>query len=202
MRDYARSLADPGNRARRRLPKPRPAPSPIPHVCFVLGIDPGETSGVALGFAGRLQWARTVTTYAERRAAFQSAFAAAFGADLPLVIVAEKWRRGGKWGFQQSVGLGAQWGKWLAALEEFETYAIGRSRYPKLVRVFPDMWRGALLGNARLRTEQAKAAALLRVRAELLGVSDHNAAEAACIALWGLHAGEVRAVLPKKRKGD
>lgn len=175
-------------------------PSSAAHHCVVAGIDSGKDAG----FGIVSPWSNRCFTAvdAEQRAwCLQQAFALALEHQVPLVIVAEKWRQQGRWGFAAAGGLSAQWGKWLSGIEAFKPYKIGRSVWPKIVRVYPDQWRAAVLGNRNLRKDAAKALAVRRAEAVLgTAVPDHNAAEAFCIALWGEHAGEVAKLMPKGRR--
>jgi hypothetical protein len=185
-----------GARRPRRVRVRRPA-TEVAHRCAVLAIDAGETSGVAFGLHGQLLRASAVTDHDLRERIVREAVASARNLGVPLIVVAEKWRRQGNWGFQQAQGTAAQWGKWLAALEHVGTYKLGRAVYPKIVRVYPGDWRARVLGNAFLRKDAAKRLAVQRAVHELGAIDDHNAAEAACMAIWGMRAGEVGKLLPK-----
>lgn len=182
--------------------KPRLPASPSPHPCVILGIDPGATSGWAIltpessalcagnATAPRL---RCGTVNAGRNAVIVWAQEVAAEQNLPLIVVAEKWTAGGWASHTTLLGLGAVWGKWEAALSE--------AGHPKrrIVRVYPQTWRARVIGGRQRSTEDWKAAAQTLVKHRFDKHVSSDAAEAACIALWGLYAGEVGAVLPKRK---
>lgn len=174
-----------------------------PHPCVVLGIDPGTTSGWAIlvpeslairsgregtprlrcsaidvGHGGVVDWAQET----------------ACSVGLPLVVVAEKWTAGGWASHTTLLGLGAAWGKWEAALRE--------AKHPKrrIVRVYSQTWRAAIIGGRQRPADEWKAAAQAQVKYRFGVECGPDAAEAVCIALWGSHAGEVGDVLPKRRR--
>lgn len=188
---------------RKRGAKPKPAPSFMPHLCVVLGIDPGATSGWAVVLRGEptgdIGKARTA---AERANAINVARECAQTAGLPLIVVAEKWSAGGWASHTTLLGLGAAWGVWRESLREC---GVPESR---IVRVLTQTWRARILGGtngkgkrdwkreARAWADRTLATTHPRlVRPEGLTADE---SEALAIAAWGARAGEVAAVLPKR----
>jgi hypothetical protein len=167
----------------------------------ILAIDPGATSGLAVTCPGLPMNVRTITDASERASAVADAVRLASCRELPLIVVAEKWAmRHGKWGTAQASGTAAQWGRWQEALELAGTYRLGRSIFPKTVRVYHATWVSRVLGvSTNVGQERLQRLSLARVKtAGATGdVDDHNAAAAGCIALWAEHAEEVAKMLPK-----
>ncbi len=171
--------------------------------CVVLGVDPGKHSGWAIYFGdhhrvGSFEGFRNGMWCGETEDGHRHVVGHAIGladwAHLPLVVVAEKWTAGGWASHTTLLGLGAAWGAWQVALRE--------ARHPKrrIVRVYSQTWRAAVIGGRQRPTEQWKAAAQAHVLHRFGVEAGPDAAEAALIALWGSHAGEVAAVLPKRRR--
>ena len=146
----------------------------------ILGIDPGQTSGVSLWIGDECRGAWTVVLASERRATIADAVAA--GEGLPLVICGESWSGG--WSSERSsartiAGLGAAWGRWQEAAE-----AAG-VRPSQFIRVHTARWRSDVLGGRQARTaEHWKAAARAWCAAHEIEIDSDDAAEAACIGWW------------------
>lgn len=177
-----------------------------PHPCVILGIDPAASSGWAIFAYGKYITSGVAKTQSEREYAVRLALNETLARiDMPkhdpvLVVVAEKWTRGGKWYAATMTGIGASWGKWVAELER-----VGLPKR-RIVRVYPATWRGAVLGigGRNATTEICHRLAILR--ANTLHLKRHGAtrmcsdeAEAIAIAEWGTLAREVADVLPKRR---
>lgn len=154
----------------------------------ILAIDPGATSGAALWSRGRLEMAAAVTSAAARGDCVTAATNAAALAGVPLVVVMERWTAGGHRGHAQIVGLGAQAGRWLEALE------LAGIPAADVVRVYPQTWRAVLAPLPRKTGEQAKASARMIAAGHLGREVLTDAAEAACIALWAAQSDEVAAM--------
>lgn len=161
--------------------------------CVVLAVDPGATSGWALtyvlpGEPYLRTWSYAVAeTWQDRSFAADQAHVIACTTGLPLVVVAETWRntrpKGGRpFPMSTAVGLGAQWGKWLAEIERLDVPA------KRILRVDTGTWGQAVLGRSRLTTEQRRVASMLRARAVLGRDVTHDEAAALCIGLWALRA--------------
>lgn len=175
----------------RRAPKVKLPRTLDPVPALVLGIDAGSTSGWAtLDPAGNLE-AGAVTSGAGIYALVLRVVARTAELGLPLVVVAEKW--GGKWkSFSAPQGIGAAWREWEKALV---SAGVPRSR---IVKVYAQSWRAVVIGGKRSSEEWKKASiehVLGRFHVELA----HDPADAACMAEWGQHAGEVLAAMPKPK---
>ncbi len=183
--------------------KPKLPASPSPHPCVVLGVDPGATSGWAIISSkpvimndpdGTVSTNIMVgETRCMHRHAVDLAIDVAHRAGLPLIVVAEKWTAGGWASHTALLGLGAAWGTWEVALRE--------AGHPKrrIVRVCSQTWRARVIGGRQRPTEAWKAAAQACARRRFNIDMGPDAADATCIALWGMYAGEVGAVLPKQK---
>lgn len=168
-----------------------------PHPCVVLGVDSGAKSGWAIMAQGK-RWNSGVARHAlERASVVAHAQTLARVHDLPLVVVAETWSRGGWMSFATILGMGVGWGRWAEALELAEHPA------KRIVRVLPGTWRPPTVGTHK-GAEAYKAAAIARVRSahrDEMGralVAGPDEAEAICIADWGARSSEVAAILPKR----
>lgn len=180
----------------RRRPKMRLPAALSPHRAVILGIDPGATSGWALLYVdahGR-ERLEAGTCRGASRDVVDRALALAAETGLPLVVVAERWSAGGWASHTTLLGLGAAWGAWLAALD-------GRVPKRRIVRVYSQTWRAAIIGGRQRSTEAWKESACRVAFVRWGVVLGPDAAEAACIAAWGARAGEVGAALPKSRAG-
>lgn len=167
-----------------------------PHPCVTLAIDPGKASGWAIFALGILTASGTAKTHAARCDAARLAMTAAKAATLPIVVVAEKWTPGGKFaGARTMAGLGAQWGLWLAALEEL---AIPKRR---VIRVHTQTWRAAVLGGGFGVTSAEWDARAQRHASRVAGVhvGDDNEADAIGIGAWAVRAAKVGELMPKGR---
>jgi hypothetical protein len=172
----------------------------MPHDCVIAAIDPGATSGAALFVGGDLHSAYSVTTQEEReRFACRAVNRAAVNA-MPLIVVAEKWSAHGKWSTAGAVGTAAQWGRWQAAFESVGTFKIGRTTYPKFTRVLHATWVSRVLACSTNVGSAILKAASVRRASMLMGdkLHDDNVADAVCIGIWAVHAGEVAALLPRR----
>jgi hypothetical protein len=179
--------------------KQRLPPSATPHECVIAAIDPGATSGAALFVGGDYIESRTCTTHLERASFARLAIEIACDAELPLIVVAEKWSAHGKWGTAQAAGTAAQWGMWQAAFETAGTFKIGRSTWPKFTRVLHATWVSRVLGcSTNVGGLILKAASVNRAQRLTGSAVDHNAADAVCIGIFASHAGEVAALLPRR----
>lgn len=179
----------------RKKAKPKVPRSADPHTCVILAIDPGKASGWAIFVAGESGESGVARTRIDRRDACVLASDVAEVRKLPLVVVAEKWTPGGKFaGARTMAGLGAQWGLWLAAIEEAE---IPKAR---IIRVHTQTWRAATLGGGwGIKSDEWDWRAKACVSRETgVLITDDNEADAICIGLWAIRAGEVGAKMPKR----
>jgi hypothetical protein len=178
---------------KKRQPKPPASFLPLP--CVVLAIDPGATSGYAI--LTNASGAIGIVANGEREFAsmeiVRRAMRSATVNELPLVAVAEKWTAGGWRSAASMMGLGAAWGAWEQVLRE--------AGHPKrrIVRVYSQTWRAAMIGGRQRSAEQWKADAQRIVKARYGIDAGPDEAEAILIGAWAMHAGEVAAVLPKRR---
>ncbi len=147
----------------------------------LLAIDPGRVSGWALFVDGVLREHGTAKDLDGRRVAMAAAIRAVFsmGGAGHIHVLAEEWSAGGWGSYKTLLGLGAQWGKWLAL---FEDHKIKKAR---IKRVPVDEWRKVIpFGAKRMNRDQWKAAARRTVQLEFgLDVSDDEA-EAILIGWW------------------
>lgn len=183
-----------------RTKKPKLAASHTPHDCVVLAVDPGKVSGYALFCRGELQDSYEVTSADVREYCVNHAVNLSDNERLPLVVVAEKWTAGGWRSAASMIGLGAAWGAWA---EQLERYGVPKRR---IMRVYSQTWRAAVIGGAQRSSAAWKTAAMQRARPVFKGVHGTSTfvgpdeAEAICIGLWAIKAGEVAAALPKAKK--
>ena len=154
-------------------------------VTLVLGIDPGRASGWALvTHDEELRGCGTVVTAKERVAVVESALVI----EPKIVVYAEKWTAGGWRSASSMMGLAAKWGAWEHAME------VEGIPARRVLRVYSQTWRAAILGGKQRSTEAWKATALSFCRLKWPGgewMSD-DAAEAACITLYGVRAERLR----------
>lgn len=165
--------------------------TPTPHT--ILAIDAGALSGWALGINGfRVDSGETHPLEAAK--VVERVVKAA--GERALIVVGERWTRHGMHA-EAYGGLIAAWKAWTWALE-----AAGH--HPKrVVRVYPQSWRAAVLGRGNLRTEEARklSIAVARGRWKLEREPGHDEAAALCMLMWGMHAPEVeKAAAFKPRK--
>lgn len=167
-----------------------------PHPAVVLAIDPGASSGWAVFDAGRYVTSGVAKRAIGRSVACDMARDQARASGLRLIVVAEKWTPGGKFaGARTMAGLGTSWGEWLAAIETAE---IPKSR---IVRVFTQTWRAAVLSPPRgMKSEALKALAVYRAQA-ITGMPNvnHDESDAICIGLWATRSAAVAKKAPKAR---
>lgn len=145
----------------------------------VLGIDQARSSGWCI--ATPADFASGVVKTAEGRAGVvAAALRTAEANGLRLVTVLEDHSgfamSRGNLSMASRIGLGAARGWWEQALEERGVSDVHT--------VEPRVWRKAVLGLGNVKSEQAKAAAVLHARAVTGQVLPDDAAEAVCIALW------------------
>jgi hypothetical protein len=165
------------------------------HACVLLSVDPGARGGWALFVRGKRMASGVARNALERAAviARAQAYEAEFG--IALVVVGEKWSRGGWFSFDVIVGTGAAWGRWAEALELAEHPAR------RIVRVLPATWRAPTVGKHK-GSDAYKAAAIKRVRGLYRIEVGADEAEALCIGEWGSRAPEVLELLPKARRAS
>jgi hypothetical protein len=166
----------------------------------LLALDPAKgQSGAALlrpdGQQTKLVTSAVVTKQAERETFVAGAKELAVKLNLPLIIVAEAWdpprgsgatRVDKRWNFPTILGMGEGWGRWTAELERFDVPELD------IVRATPNVWRDALYGKRREQdSKKLKAVAVQYVEQRLKVTLPHDAAEAVCLGLWGLHSMDV-----------
>lgn len=185
----------PGVRAnvRKRKSKPKRAlpASATPHLCQIIGWDPGAQMGLAVLAFGRL-----THFYAGPCDGIPNGFLRSVveQTELPTVGVIEEHTPYGPWSdqayrrLQQRVGMAEQ-----------QLYTAGVSR---IVHVFPGTWRKAfgIKAKGESRGEDCRALAKLQSLALYAkdGLTDDkppDVYEATLIATWGERAGEVGALL-------
>jgi len=168
-----------------------------PNSAIILAIDPGKRSGWCLSDSGARIRSGHAAAIGELRDVVVSAIGHAEAQPAPLVIVAERWSQHGRWTAAAQAGTSAQWGRWLAVIEEakaaFVIPRIGRMDLIRpIVRVDSNVWYRALGGSTRDKREERLAYAMRRS-----GTDDPDEACARCIAEWATFAPEVDAVLPR-----
>ena len=181
---------------KKRVKKPKPPPVYVPHDCALLCVDGSENSGWSIWSRGVLRAYGECDLFSSGPREVFERFLRDFGG--PHVIVIER-PFYMKWGTQSTLGMGAKiWGE----------HAKRRSFGKRIVRVYPSVWRACALGrgwgskkrNLTRAREQELAPLLVR---EHLGVNappiGADAAPAILIGKWATFAGEVLAVLPKRR---
>jgi hypothetical protein len=178
--------------------RPRRPPSVLPWACVVLGVDTARRSGWAIRSRGALLYSGELdTTYAPRvREVIELAGVIANAARLPLVLVLER-AYGGK--AFVLVALGQARERWLGPWVE-----LGYRR-TQVVSVLPATWRARVLGRAHAiaRRDEVRAvemqAARRMVAAAMRDELGADEAAAILISQWATYAGEVGAVLGRKR---
>jgi hypothetical protein len=166
-------------------------PSLTPHACVLLAIDPGEVSGWALFEYGHLVGHGACKH--GHAAVIDQAIESARAAQLPLIVVAERWTAGGWQSHATLLGLGAAWGVWAEALR---VRGVAKRR---IVRVYPQTWRAATLGGRQRSSELWKQASMAYAKTRFGVTVGGDVADAICIGVWGAHAGLVGAVIPKTK---
>jgi len=185
-----------------RAPSKRPqvtSPAFRPWRCVVLAVDPGESSGWAIYAHGKLCTFGTVDVFDHVevarivRAAVVTMAELAGGVDgpLPAVLVLER-----PWSARM---FGASRPLWRKAWER-----AGMSER-RIVRVYPQSWRAALLGLSRGTKQKGIRDAEQRRARAIAGVStpiQHDAAAALCIGAWSVRAAAVGNVIPIRFRGE
>jgi hypothetical protein len=186
---------------RRRAPR---APIPVykPNDCIIFAVDPGTVSGWCCMDSGLRRadggWGEVVFSSKGTRgkwgAAIEAAKAIADERKKPLVAVLEIATAGPRDRDERMsprtlLGMGVNRGRWEAELSV-------RGIDP--IKVNVATWRSGLFGrSAGRRREQFKSMAMLRARMLGAQTSDHNEAEAVCVAAWGVNSGEVAMALAR-----
>jgi len=184
--------------------KPRLPASPTPWPAAVLAVDPGESCGVCLMVRGEFVDSghgygfspEFMDSWIERSAEL------AAGERLKLVLVMEKPMAGGRAfpGRNPATG-GVVIGCRKLWLARWKKSAKTVSKY--VVSVYHSTWRARILGMGRGGGQVLIAAE--RNRAQTVSTQPataHDESVARLIALWGSRAGEVGALLPKKRPAN
>jgi hypothetical protein len=156
---------------------------PIEFAAFA--IDPGETAGWALAFNAELPHLLGIASNFARRKEVCREILQIVG-ELPLVVVAEYWTIGGpRANYKMFIGLGQSFGRWLDHIEEI----LGVPE-KEIVRPTPQLWRNGLFGSELVRKHSGKGDDLKRLACAYVSppgftpITDHNAAEAGCMACW------------------
>jgi hypothetical protein len=147
----------------------------------ILGIDPGQVSGWALGVDHeRILEHGTARNASDRRAAVERAWQVAADRGAP-VKVAMEWVTAGGGGARTAMGIGQARGRWLEVLE-LAGYSAAR-----VIRCTPYQWRTGTHGVVRstASTREARTSEYKAAAQAYTGIAQPDAAEAACIALWG-----------------
>jgi hypothetical protein len=171
---------------------------------IVIAVDPGAIAGWAIAADGVIVASGSAKNITERIDALDKLEAVLMGdVDERVVAVLETWTVGGgrgrdgqgtRWTPQTMIGLGASRGRWL------EQLALAGLPDRRIVSVTPSTWRGAILDGLRRRTtDECKASAQMVARLRLGHEVGPDEAEAVCIALWAMHAREVRGLFPKPK---
>lgn len=186
---------------RRRPPKSH-APVFRPNDCVIFAVDPGAVSGWCCmdGGVRRLDggWGEVVFsgkgTRGQWGAAIEAAKAVASEREKALVAILEIATAGPRDRDERMsprtlLGMGVNRGRWEA---EFSVRGV------EPIKVNVATWRSGLFGrSAGRRREQFKSMAMLRARMLGARTSDHNEAEATCVAAWGVNSGEVAMALAR-----
>ncbi len=178
---------------RMRYPKHLWEPrSSAPHACVMLTFDPGKKTGWSIFLCGVVHDFGAFSVddqLALDNVCCQAAVLSETTA-LPLMVVAERWSKGGPhMTHATTASLGASWGKCDAAVRRV---GVAKSH---IVRVLPVMWQSAVFGG---RVENTKKEA--RVVASYVCGRDcgGDAADAVCIGLWGVSAPDVWHAIPRR----
>lgn len=183
----------------------------MPHNAVMLGVDPGQRAGWAVMYMGELVVHGCVRdtrkdAVAMRDRAVKYALDVAEGASIgqgapvPVMVAIEKFGHGmgarGVFGSRTLAGIERNVGSWVDAAIRA---GIPRGR---IVRVFPQTWRYAVLGRGNGSHEQMAALATSYVitRFDLADAPSEDECAAIGIACWMLRAKEVEAAMPKRRK--
>jgi hypothetical protein len=167
----------------------KPPPTLTPHAATILTIDPGETSGWAIWVNGQLRNHGTSDVFVEDPSVLIEHLKTRYLA--PYIAVVERPFLA-KFG-QTTMGTADQ--IWRKRLEQA---GLG----PRTVRVYPASWRCRALGKGwgsvereLVRAKEQEVACRLTGKAFM----HPDAAAAVCIGQWACFAGEVLAVLPKRK---
>jgi hypothetical protein len=169
--------------------------------CVILGIDSGLVSGWGILVDGKYEDSGTANTFQQEKMAIEFAINAAYEYDLPMIVGREEWTPGwqrGKRSFKSIVGIGASWGRWEAAFEE---YGFPKRR---IFSVAPNKWRGMVLSLKPGKYDRvtAKMTAIDYCTARGWPVADntsHDEAEALCIAYYMLYDERAAKILASGR---
>lgn len=163
---------------------------------MVLGLDSGATSGVALAYlrssGPALAWTDSGKSTPEfRRLWVESAVRTAEVRGAHLMVVYERF-----FGKPHTIrGAAKQVGRWLHVLEECGV------RDTRMREVAVHQWRLDVHGhNRRIGTDAWKRLARQWCQARYGLDIEHDAAEAACLAVWGLSAQQVLTHVPKRAR--
>lgn len=175
----------------------RGAGLPIALPCVILAVDPGMTCGWALFVWGKLVASGTFKTdLDEIIAVMKLAKEHRDQSGLPLVVVGEKWGRGGRMNPETAAGLGAQWGPWFYAARSKQVG--GDVPLARVLRVHQRTWRTATLGvGVGHDADTWKKLAAIRCKAQFGMDVESDRAEAILIGFWASRAVMVKESLPK-----
>lgn len=206
-------MSGPGRPGRPRVSRPRRKASeaaPIgsnPANALVVGIDPGEVSGIGYSFEGDVIQFSTVEKAEHRQEIVVSLFEQASDLNLPIVVVMEKWTAGGKaMNPEMLTGLGQQAGRWLQCFEQ--AHALFSDQLVVYHRVYPQTWRAAIFGSSAHRAKSDALKRLAQATAvQILGwepaarvLIDHNIAEALCMMRFGELSLEIKSKLSDMKR--
>lgn len=153
----------------------------------ILALDPGRTSGYSVWSNGILRAHGTAKNARDRARAMAEAIAehSRLGGakEATFTIVAEEWSAGGWGSYKTLIGLGAEWGKWLAI---FEDLAI---RPSQIVRVQVREWRKCLIKFPGRKVADWKAVAVRHCELKHAITVSHDVAEAIVIGEWAVKQG-------------
>jgi hypothetical protein len=169
----------------------------------ILGVDPGGTAGWALIIDGALMDCGTVKTWGghDVRSVVERAVAVAAGTKREFHLVVEHWPAAYAGRSSQTwLGLGEARGPWRYEFNAAVRACKGLTLAGRYHKAEVNVWRRTLFGPGSIKTDVAKERALEWV-AENTGriIESHDAAEAVCIAMFGIELIEGRVSLPKKK---
>jgi hypothetical protein len=151
----------------------------------ILAVDPGKTCGWAIFVEGSLVASGSFKTdLDEILAVFKIAKRYRDESGLPLVVVGEKWGRGGRMNPETAAGLGAQWGPWYYAARS--KHVGGDVPLSHILRVHQRTWRTSMLGvGVGHDADTWKKLAAIRCKAQFGIDVTGDRAEAILIGFWG-----------------